>query len=233
MKKVRIPAELIFVAGNILLALAVSILSAVNWGLSMIVSPAYILHQKLGFITFGQGEYILQAVLFAVFCLIMRRVRFVYFASFVTCLFYGLVLDGWRAVVPFFDPSVTAPGSMDWPVRVVLFVFGVLLTTFSVALLFHTYIYPQVYDFFVKGLSRRFKKPLGRVKSAFDVSMLALATAMTLLFFGRFVGVGFGTLIMAAVNGPLIGGWNKWMVKHIESVPLIPRLAARFERELD
>lgn len=233
MKKVRIPAELIFVAGNLLLALAVSILTAVDWGISMIVAPAYILHQKLGVITFGQGEYILQAVLFVVFCLIMKRVRLLYLGSFVTCLFYGLVLDGWRAVVPFFDPSVTAPGSMDWPVRVVLFVFGVLLTTFSVALLFHTYIYPQVYDFFVKGLSRRFKKPLGRIKSVFDISMLTLATAMTLLFFGKFVGVGFGTLLMALVNGFLIGWWDKWMTAHIESVPLLPRLAARFERELD
>ncbi|MBO5798014.1 MAG: hypothetical protein J6R77_06690 [Clostridia bacterium] len=233
MKKIRIPAELLFLAGNLLLSLAVSTLSAVNFGLSQIVAPAYILHQKLGVITFGQGEYILQAVLFVVFCLIMKRVRLLYLGSFVTCLFYGLVLDGWRAAVPFFNPAVTPPGSMDWPVRVVLFVFGVLLTTFSVALLFHTYLYPQVYDFFVKGLSRRFKQPLGRMKSVFDLCMLTLATAMTLLFFGKFVGVSFGTLIMAAVNGPLIGWWNKWMVAHIESVPLFPRLAARFERELD
>ena len=233
MKKIRLPAEGIFLVGTLLLALAVSILTAVDYGISMIVAPAYILHQKLTVVTFGQGEYILQAALFLVFCLLMRRVRLVYLGSFVTCLFYGLVLDGWRALVPFFDPSVTPPGSMDWPVRVVLFVLGVLLTTFSVALLFHTYIYPQVYDFFVKGLSRRFNIPLGRIKTVFDLSMLALATAMTLLFFGKFVGVGFGTLLMALVNGFLIGGWDKWMTAHIESVPLLPRLAARFDRELE
>ena len=64
MKKIRLPAELIFLAGTVLLALAVSILTAVDWGISMIVAPAYILHQKLTGITFGQGEYILQAALF-------------------------------------------------------------------------------------------------------------------------------------------------------------------------
>lgn len=72
-------------------------LTAANFGISMIVAPAYILSLKTGFLTFGQAEYVLQAGLFIVFCLVMRKFKAVYLSSFVTCLIYGAVLDLWAA----------------------------------------------------------------------------------------------------------------------------------------
>ena len=230
MKQIKIPAELLYVLSILLLALSVAMITCTDFGISMIVAPAYILSQKIG-VTFGQSEYIVQGVLFVVFCIAMRRVKLVYFSSFLTGLFYGAVLDLWRVLIPHFNPAVTVPGALPLPLKIVYFVCGMTLTSLSIAMIFRVYLYPQVYDFFVKGLSERYHLNRTRFKQGFDVSCLLVSCAMTLLLFRKFVGVGFGTLIMTACNGFLIGFFDKWLEKHVAVAPLFPKLAKHFDLE--
>lgn len=229
MKKLTLPDEVVYLVATVLLALAVAMLTAADFGISMIVAPAYIFSQKLGCITFGQSEYILQGALFIAFCLLMKRIKAVYFASFFSCLIYGAILDGWRAAVPLFNPDITAPGSMNLPLRLGMFVVGVVVTSFSIALFFKCYLYPQVYDFFVKGISARFGIDRTKFKMMFDASCLLVGCAMTLLLFGKFVGIGVGTVIMTVINGRLIGWCSAWLDKRVELKPLLPRLAENFK----
>ncbi len=227
-KKIPVYEEIIYVAGLLLLSFAVAMVAAADFGVSMIVAPAYVLSLKVDVLSFGQSEYIVQAVLFIVFCILMKRLRLIYFTSFGTCLIYGALLDLWRVVIPAFNPAVTAPGSMAMPVRIAFFVGGMLLTSFSVALFYHTYFYPQVYDFFVKGLSIRYKKDTVKFKMIFDACCLVVAVAMSLLLFRRFVGIGVGTLIMTACNGLLIGWCGKLLEKTLDIRPRQKRLAEKF-----
>ena len=229
MKRRSFPSELCYLLSILILSLAVAMVAAAGFGVSMVVAPAYVLSLRVSFLTFGQSEYVVQAIVFAVFCVLMRRVKLVYFSSFLTCLFYGAVLDLWRAVVPLLNPAVTVPGSMTMPVRIVLFVCGVLLTAFSVALFYRTYLYPQVYDFFVKGVSLRYGLNMTKFKIAADVGFLALAAALTLIFFHRFNGIGVGTLIMTAVNGLLIGAFGKGIDRLFVFRPLLPAFAKKFD----
>ena len=227
--KITVYSECTYLLSIIVLSFAVAMISATDLGLSMIVAPAYIVSQKLTFLTFGQCEYILQGVLFVAFCLLMKKVKAVYFSSFLTCIIYGAVLDLWRVVIPLFNPSITAPGSMELWLRILLFVIGELLTAFSIALCYRTYLYPQVYDFFVKGVSEKYGIDRNRLKTTFDVCCLLVACALTLLLFRKFVGIGVGTLIITAVNGVLIGVFGKLMDKHMTVKPLWPKLARVFE----
>ena len=230
MPKLKIHSETLYFAAIVLLAFSVAMLTAANFGISMIVAPAYILSLKTGFLTFGQAEYVLQAGLFIVFCLVMRKFKAVYLSSFVTCLIYGAVLDLWR-LLPIFNPNVTVPGSMPMPLRIVMFVFGILLTSLSIACFFKTYLYPQVYDFFVKGVSAKFHIKRSFFKTCFDLSCLAVGSAMTLLFFGKFVGISFGTLFMALINGTVIGFLGKILDKVLDVMPFFPKFAAHFSLE--
>ena len=134
MKPLRVPSELCYLLSILILSFAVAMVAAAGFGVSMVVAPAYILSLKVPFLTFGQSEYVVQTILFAVFCVLMRRVKLVYFSSFLTCLLYGAVLDLWRLAIPLLNPAVTEPGSMAMPVRIALFTGGMLLTAFSVAL---------------------------------------------------------------------------------------------------
>ena len=225
--KIRVHSEMIYLLAIFLLALAVAMLTAADFGISMIVAPAYLLSLKTGFLTFGQAEYVIQAGVFVLLCLILRNFRFVYLMSFVTCLLYGAVLDLWR-LLPCFNPSVTAPGSMALWLRVVMFVAGVLLTSFSVALFFKTYLYPQVYDFFVKAVSIRYGIRLPVFKTIVDLTLLAASGVMTFCFFGKLVGLNWGTLVMAVCNGTIIGFFSARLDKRFEFQPLFPRFAACF-----
>lgn len=228
-KKITFHSELVYAAAIILLALAVAMLSAADFGVSMIVAPAYIISQKLGVITFGQGEYVVQSILFIVFCILMRKVKLVYFSSFATCLIYGAVLDIWRKFVPLFNPDIVAPGSMTLPIRILLFLGGMILTSFSVMLFYKTYLYPQVYDFFVKGVSSRFNKDRTKTKIAFDFSCLAVSCVLTLVLFRKFVGIGVGTLVLTALNGFIIGWFDKMFDKCVNLKPFFPKFAEKFD----
>lgn len=229
MKPRAFPSEICYLVSIVLLSFAVAMVAAAGFGVSMVVAPAYVLSLKVPFLTFGQSEYVVQALLFAVFCLLMRRVKLVYFSSFLTCLIYGAVLDLWRAVVPLLNSAVTPPGSMAMPVRIVLFACGMLLTAFSVALFYRTYLYPQVYDFFVKGVSLRYGLNMTKFKIASDVCSLAVAVVLTLIFFRRFNGIGVGTLIMTALNGLLIGAFGKLIDRLFVFRPLLPAFAKMFD----
>ncbi|MBR5245941.1 MAG: hypothetical protein IKV25_01055 [Clostridia bacterium] len=227
--KITLHSELVYILSIFILSFSVAMVSAADFGLSMIVSPAFILSQKLGFLTFGQSEYVVQALLFVVLCILMKRVKLIYFSSFITCLIYGAILDLWRAVIPMFNPTITEAGSMGMPLRVTFFAVGTLITTLAIAMCFRTYLYPQVYDFFVKGVTEKFNLDRTKFKIGFDIVFLIVSCAMTLIFFGGFVGIGVGTLITALVNGFLIGNFGKLFDKLFEVKPLFPKLAKKFD----
>lgn len=229
--KKRISGEWAYVLSILIMSLSVAIVAAADFGVSMIVAPAYILSLKVPALSFGQCEYIVQGLLLLVFCLLMRRVKPLYFTAFITCLLYGAALDLWRGLIPILNPSVTPPGSMAMPLRILFFAVGTVITALAVAFCFKTYLYPQVYDFFVKGVSQHFRLDRTKFKIVYDAASLGLSVAMTLLLFGRFRGIGVGTLITTCVNGLLIGFFDRFLDRHFTFAPRFPALARRFSLE--
>lgn len=226
-KKLPLPDEVAYILAIVMLSFAVAMLAAADFGISMIVAPAYLLSLKTVVLTFGQAEYVVQAVLFVVFCIVMRGFRPVYLSSFVTCLIYGAVLDLWR-LLPIFDPYVTPPGSMSIRMRIPMFVIGVALTSLSIALFYRTYLYPQVYDLFVKGASQRFRIELPRFKTCFDITCLIISAVMSLCFFGKITGISWGTVAVALINGRLIGMFSDVLDSLVDTRPVFPAFAEHF-----
>ena len=227
-KRINIYSEFVCILGLVILSFSVAMIASADFGVSMIVAPAYIFSQKFTFLTFGQSEYVIQAILFILMCIIMKKFRVMYLVSFATCLVYGLILDGWRAVIPMFNPDVTTPGSMSMPIRIIFLVVGMLLTAISVAMLFRTYIYPQVYDFFVKAVSSVKNVDRTTLKRIFDLCCFILACIMTLVFFKDFVGIGWGTVVMTLFNGLLIGKAGDLFDYMFEVKPLFPKIEEKF-----
>ncbi len=229
MKPLRLSSELVYLLSLALLALAVSLTAAADFGVSMIVAPAYIVSLKWPVLTFGQAEYIVQGILFIVFCAAMRRVRPLYLVSFATGLLYGVMLDAWR-LIPALSPA--AVGTAPMPVRIALLLIGMVLTSFSIALIFRVYIYPQVYDFFVKGVAVRYSLNRTRFKQIFDASCLLVSVAMSLLLFKGFHGIGLGTLLMTVCNGFIIGFFDRLLEKTTDIRPIFSKLARRFDNAI-
>lgn len=229
MKKIRVSNELIYVLAVIVLSFATAMLAAADLGMSMVVAPAYIVSLKVKALTFGQAEYIVQGMLFILFCVLMKKARRLYFFSFVSGFIYGVVLDFWRMVIPRFDPERFAPGSLPLSIRIVYFIVGFLLNSLGVALYFKTYFYPQVYEFFVKGISRQFKIALPEFKIRFDMTCLVIAIVLSFSLFYGLVGIGVGTVVLALGNGALIGFYGRWMDRHLDTWDRWERLSERFE----
>lgn len=229
MKKIKLASELAYILGLVLLSFSVAMVTAADFGVSMIVAPAYILSQKIGVLSFGQSEYVIQGLLFIVFCILMHQVKWVYLASFGTGVIYGALLDLWRKIIPAFNPEYTVPGSMSMGWRITYFVLGMILTAFAIAFFFRTYLYPQVYDFFVKGISERYQLKRERFKMGFDFTCLFVSVIMTYCLFGHLVGIGIGTLIMTVFNGMLIGLAGKIIDHTFDIEPLSYKASKVFE----
>lgn len=218
MKKIKLTNELVYLSGAAILSLATAMLAAADFGLSVIVSPAYLVSLKVPSLTFGQAEYVVQGILFLVFCIAMRQVRLLYFGAFFSGIIYGILLDMWRFLIPHFNPSLYEAGTLPAAVRTVYFVVGFFINGFGAVLYFKNKYYPQVYEFFVKGISEKYGIELPKFKLRFDLSFLLLTLALSLGLFHGLVGVGVGTVMMACCNGPLIGVYERWFDRHFEVV---------------
>lgn len=228
-KKFKISSEAAYALAIITMAFAVSLCSASDMGLSMIAAPAFILSEKIGPLSFGQCEYIVQGALFVLFCLLMKKVRLIYFFSFLTGVIYGAVLDLMRKFIPFLNPEKMPPAETAFPLRLFFFAFGTVICALSVALFYVTYLYPMVYDFFAKYISIHFKVDRVLFKRLFDAGMLVLSLTLTLVFFRGFVGVGWGTIVTTIINGPIIGLFIKILEKKCEIKPSFNKLKDFFE----
>ena len=210
MKKRTFYTEVAYAVGIIALAFGVTFMERADFGLSMVVAPAYVLHRfistlpGMGWFSFGVAEYTLQLFLIIVLMLVMRRFRLSYFFSFVTAVIYGYILD----LIMWLMPAVAAD---NWALRILFFILGELFCTLGVSMVFHTYIPPEAYELFVSELSKKLGKPTGRVKWVYDVSSCIVGISLSFLFFGFgvFVGINWGTVLCALINGVIIG----WMCK--------------------
>ncbi len=215
MQKKTFYTELAYVFGIIALALGVAFMEAANFGMSMVVVPAYLTHLKLvetlPFFSFGMAEYTLQLLLVLITCAVLKKVRFSFLFSFVTAVIYGLILDGFIFLMSFVPVDT-------FVVRGIFYVLGMVTCSFGVSLVFHTYIPPEAYELFVKELSAKFGVNISVFKTCFDITMMLIGVAMSFAFFGlwHFEGVKVGTLICALCNGFIIGRFTKLLEARYE-----------------
>ena len=208
-------SELSYVFGIIALALGTALIEVADFGMSMIVAPAYLLHLKISqyfsWFSFGMAEYCLQAVLIILSSLIMHRFKMGYLFSFITAIVYGLVLDLCIMLVGFIPLNGIV-------YKIACFVIGVPMCSVGVAFMFHTYIAPEAYELLVKEVSDKYKFNVGKVKTFYDCSSCVVSIVLSFVFFGfwQFKGIGFGTVFCAFVNGWLLTSADKILNKLFE-----------------
>lgn len=213
--------ELAYVLALASLALGTAFMEGADFGLSMVVAPAYLLHLKvsqyLPFFSFGMAEYFVQALLLIVTGLIMRRFKLSYLFSFVTAVLYGTVLDVCIYLVSFIPMNNLA-------VITAFYILGFVICGMGVALFFRTYISPGAYELFVKELSGRFGVKIHRFKTGFDCTCCLLSIALSFIFFGfgHFEGIKLGTVACALANGFTIGKWTSFFDRYWKFEDCLP-----------
>ncbi len=195
--------ELAYIFGLLILTLGTALVESADFGVSMVVAPAYILHLKISeylpFFSFGMAEYTLQAFLIIAITVIMRRFRLSYLFSFVTAVLYGVILDLWIMVIG-------GLGELSMAMRIVNYCLGVPVSSLGVSLFFHTYISPEAYELFVAEVSSKTRINLHKFKTGYDLTSLIVSVILSFIFFGFgvFRGIHIGTVVCALVNGFII-----------------------------
>ena len=202
-RKLYLPTELAYGIGLLTLALGTALMERADFGMSMVVAPAYLLHLKISrtlpFFSFGMSEYVFQAALLLILWAVLRKFRSGLLLSFVTAILYGLTLD----LAIRFLGLVTMEG-LAW--RIGCYGAGMLVCALGVSFLFHTYLPPEAYELFVREIAARFGWEIHRVKTVYDICSCLLGVILSFAFFGwgRFEGVKWGTVLCALINGSLI-----------------------------
>ena len=208
MKKRIFYTEAAYIIGLAALALGTALMEKADFGLSMVVAPPYILHLKISeflpFFSFGMAQYTFQAVLVILLAVFMRKIKLSYLFSFVTAVLFGFLLDG----VMILTDMLSFEGLL---MRIPIYVIGMLCCTFGIALLFRTYIPPEVYELFVKEVSEKYGYNIQRCKTVYDCTSCVLSVVLSFAFFGFgvFRGISYGTVVCALVNGTLISFFSK------------------------
>ena len=217
----KLSRELMYVFGIVFIALGAVLMEKAAFGMSMVVAPAYIVYLKLSqvwsFFTFGMAEYLLQALLIIAMSLAFRKFKFCYLLTFVTAVIYGFVLDGFMALAAPLDGASV-------PVRVILYILGLIVCAFGVASMFKTYLMPEAYELVVKEIAQKTGKGTGLVKTAYDCISCAIAVILSFAFFGFgvFKGVHVGTILCALINGKIISIISAWLDSHFEFIDSLP-----------
>lgn len=240
MKKIKKSSELLWLFGIIFVAFGVAICSKADLGVSMIAAPAFVVSEALsklwsGF-SVGVTEYILQGVLLAIMCIIVRRFNWRYLLAFAVAVIYGYTLNFFLWImggVTFSEP---------W-LRWIMLIVGDVITAFGVACFFRTYMPLQVYELFVAEIASRFRFVITKTKSIFDISLLVISVILALTLFGdvtkfdwttiwyaSFHSIGLGTLVTTAINSPIIGLMGKLLDKIFEPTPMFPKLEKVLKR---
>ena len=209
--------EAAYFIGLIALALGTALMERADFGMSMVVAPAYLICLEvsgcLSWFSFGMAEYCYQAFLIILLAAVLRGFKRRYLFSFITAFIYGNVLDAMMKAVNL----IQGDGILQ---RAACYSAGLAVCAAGVALLFHTYISPEAYELFVKEISSRFDLDIGKTKTAYDCCNCIIAIAMSFAFigFGRFEGVKWGTVLCALINGWIIGRCSRYFEKYFDFV---------------
>ena len=208
--------ELAFAVGILLTAAGVALQITADLGLSMIASIAYILSEKFAFLTVGTAEWIVQGTVFALGFVFVGRAAVQMIPSFGVALLCGAVLD----VMVF----LFAPLQSDvLAIRLGLYLVGAAVLALGIAFAFRSYLPCQVHEMFVKVVAIKKGWKQNTVKIAYDWICLGISLTMTLLFFGKLVGIGIGTVICTIINAPMIAAWGKLLDRLFNFEPALKR----------
>lgn len=226
-RKIPKMAEPAWLIGTILCAFGVVLCTKASFGLSMMAAPPYIIHvavsEFLPWYTQGTSEYVWQAALLLLMCLLVKGFKLRYLLSFATAVFFGLAIDGWLCIFG---------GSRQFhslPLRILAFAIGLPCISLSVAFVFRTYLPAQIAEYLVMEVARHYGMKQTKVKQINDITCLLLSFGLSFLLTGEFTGVGLGTIVISLTNASIIGFWGRVLDRVFDFGPMFPRLKSFFE----
>ena len=205
--KPSLPGEFLTIAAMVFNSFAVTLLIKADFGISAISSVPYVFSVAFPVLTNGIWNALIQCLWLILTMIAIKKIKPGYIFSFVLAFLFGFLLDFWAGQM--------APWSMALSMRLVYFLIGfcVLSVGISCFILCGTPILP--FDTVVRAFTMEKGLSVRKARTGFDLINLTLSLLVSLLFIGRPVGVGIGTLVSALLMGTVASRVTQWMREHI------------------
>lgn len=203
-KKIHGMDEIAYVLGMIICAFAVCIGTKANLGISVVAVPGYLYSYILGgeggiipWLTQGWADFLWQVIQLGIMCLIIMKFKVKYLLSFASSFIGGRLIDLWFWVLG-------GNGAYENIVaRIFALIASQLCLGFSVTLFFRTTLPIQICELLMVETSKKFKISASKMKLIYDIIILVLSLAISLIFTHGLTGIGVGTIVIAVCTSPL------------------------------
>ena len=182
-------------------ALGVSLITRSNLGTSPISSTPFVLSLNTP-LSMGTYIFILNMVLIVGQMLMLGRagIRKKYvdlLMQIPVSVVFGFFIDLTMAMLSNYEPSL-------YVLKVLSLVAGCAVLALGICFEVVADVTMVSGEYFVQIAAKRFKKEFGTMKMVFDISLMIIAAAFSLLLAGRIEGLREGTVIVALLTGPFV-----------------------------
>lgn len=205
---IHVYREALHFGGLLLVGLGTVLMAMSKLGISVASSITYVLWQIWPQLSWGTWTYGFQTVLILLLIILLRRFKWAYVMSYAVALAFSVVIDLFNRVL-----SVLPANSLL--MRSLSFGSGLLTLQLGVALMVFSSLPLMPLDLFVREIAQAKGIPFGRAKWVNDLSYIVIAALLMVFVLRQWIGIGFGTLLAAVVNGPAIGFWMRQMQSRI------------------
>ncbi len=191
--KTRFPCEAALLCGLLLVAFAVCLFIQSGYGVTVISSIPLTVSYAFPVLDFGSWNVVYQLALVCLCLAVTRRFDPGYAFSIVVTLLFGVFLNFMKSAMSGLPRSTELDLLYIVAAHVLLF--------FGVSFFMRCYLPLLPVDLFIRDVVITFKIRYRLVKTAFDLSCIAISAAVCLLCLGGIVDLGIGTLVSAFITG--------------------------------
>lgn len=214
---------LLYIIGMGVLAVGLTLNTKTTLGVSPIISVANCFSEIYG-IKFGDATlawYSIFIVAEIILHMIMggsQRNRRILsdVLQFPVSLIFTRFLNFLAEAIPTFETDCAGTFAATIPGRILLLLFGLLLTGIGAALSLDMRIVPNPGDGIVQTIADFRHQRVGNMKNIVDICCVILTCALSLLLAGRIIGIGIGTILAALLVGRVIYCFNSLFLEKLQ-----------------
>lgn len=193
---------LIFILGLFLMAIGVSLSTRSNLGTSPISCVPYVLSLGLP-MTIGQFTFIMNiALIIFQICLLRKQYKWIQLLQVVVAIIFAYFTDFTMGLFSWINVTT-------YPAQLGLFVLSCLVLALGVSFEVTANVVMMAGEGMVSAISIVTKKEFGKIKVAFDVTLVICGFLLSLILFHRLNGIREGTIIAALLVGTVVRFINK------------------------
>lgn len=208
-KKEFIKRLILFTIGLFFSGLGIAFSKHADLGISTVSSVANVLSVKFDFISFGMWSAISNfAFVLGQIIILKKNFKLFQLMQIPMSFLFGIFTDIGLYIVSF----IPTP---NYAVKMALTIAGIFILAFGIALAVVANVLFNSGEGLVKAISDVSGKDFGKVKVGFDITCVATAAVLSMIFFGKIVGIREGTLLAAVFTGFIVNFLTKYISNHL------------------